>query len=74
MIRGKVVSTKMDKTVVVEKEHLKNLPKFERYERRTRRYMVHSPPCFKLSPGNEVTIMECRPLSKTVSFVVVEKR
>jgi len=74
LIRGKVVSAKMDKTVVVEKEHLKYLSKFERYEKRRRRYMAHSPPCFKLTPGNEVTIMECRPLSKTVSFVVVEKR
>ena len=28
----------------------------------------------EIAAGDKVRIMECRPLSKTVSFVVVEKR
>jgi small subunit ribosomal protein S17 len=71
---GKVVSNKMERTAVVEKEHARYLSKFERYERRTSRYSVHSTPCMPLKIGDEVRIMECRPISKTVSFVVVENR
>lgn len=74
MLTGKVVSTAMDKTVVVEKMRMHYLPKFERYEKRTGRYAAHLPPCIEVEEGDEVTIMECRPLSKTVSFVVVEKK
>ncbi len=74
IIEGTVVSVRMDKTAVVEKNYLKYQEKYERYEKRTSRYTVHAPACFELKVGDEVKIMECRPLSKTVSFVVVEKR
>ena len=74
IIDGKVVSVRMDKTAVVEKHYLKYQEKYERYEKRTGRYMVHAPSCFERKVGDEVKIMECRPLSKTVSFVGVEKR
>lgn len=73
-IVGKVVSTKMERTVVVEKEIVHYLAKFERFERRTRKYAAHAPPCFHLAVGDDVRIMECRPISKTVSFAVVERR
>ena len=73
ILDGIVVSTKMSHTVIVKREHMKKLSKFERFEKRTRRMMAHSPPCLRLGIGDKVTLMECRPLSKTVSFVVVEK-
>ncbi len=71
---GVVVSTKMERTVVVKREYLRLLPKYERFEKRTRRMMAHGPPCLELKHGDHVTIMECRPLSKTVSYVVIENR
>ena len=74
ILNGVVVSTKMGKTVVVEREYMKTITKFERFEKRTRRMRAHSPPCLGLAVGDRVTLMECRPLSKTVSFVVIEKR
>ncbi len=74
LIDGKVVSTKMDKTAVVEKKYLRYQNKYERYEKRTGRYSVHAPSCMEIGPGDEVRIMECRPISKTVSFVAIEKR
>jgi small subunit ribosomal protein S17 len=74
VIEGTVVSIKMDKTAVVERKYLKYQNKYERYEKRTSRYSVHAPACFELKVGDHVTVMECRPISKTVSFVVVEKR
>ncbi len=74
IIKGKVVSTAMQKTVVVERERLHYVPKYERYEKRTSRYKAHLPPCIKVKKGDEVIIMECRPLSKTKHFVVVAKK
>ncbi|MGH9896991.1 MAG: 30S ribosomal protein S17 [bacterium] len=71
---GRIVSDKMVGTVIVEKEHARYQRKFERYERRTSRYAVHSPSCLGAKMGDQVRIMECRPISKTVSFVVVENR
>ena len=73
VLNGTVVSTKMQGTVAIEKEYLKYVPKYERYEKRTSRYLAHSPPCIEAKTGDKVSIMECRPLSKRVSYVVVEK-
>lgn len=74
VIDGVVVSIKMNRTAVVERNYLKYDQKYERYEKRTSRYSVHNPPCLEIKSGDEVKIMECRSLSKTVSFVIVEKR
>ncbi len=73
-IIGTVASARMKGTVIVEKEHRKFENKYQRYERRRSRFPAHLPGCIKVAEGDEVRIMECRPLSKTVSFVVIEKR
>lgn len=73
VLEGFVVSSKMDKTVIVRRDYLHHLPKFLRYERRHSRIPSHNPPCINARQGDYVRIAECRPLSKTVSFVVVEK-
>ncbi|MCL4324723.1 MAG: 30S ribosomal protein S17 [Candidatus Thermoplasmatota archaeon] len=72
VIEGVVVSTKMQGTVVVERTLLHYVPKYERYEKRKSRYMVHSPPCLKVSEGKRVRLAETRPIAKNVSFVIVE--
>lgn len=74
VLTGTVVSTKMQGTVAVEREYLKYIPKYERYEKRTSRYLAHAPPCMPMKAGDKVSIMECRPLSKRVSYVVIEKK
>ena len=74
ILEGVVVSTRMQRTAVIEREYLRYLQKFERFEKRTRRMNVHSPPCLALSVGDRVTIMECRPLGKTVHFVAVRNQ
>lgn len=74
VIDGVVISTKMDRTAVVEKQYLNYDKKYERYEKRTSHYSAHNPPCLNIKVGDVVSIMECRPISKTVSFVIVEKR
>jgi len=73
-MEGKVVSAKMKGTVIVMKEHSRYDHKYERYERRRSRYPAHLPSCISVKEGDMVRIMECRPLSKTVSFVVIERR
>ncbi len=70
---GIVASSKMDKTVVVEREYLQFSTKFVRYEKRHGHIPSHNPPCIDAKEGDKVRIAECRPISKTVSFVVVEK-
>lgn len=74
VIEGVVVSDKAPKTVVVLRSYLKKIRKYERYEKRTSKIHAHNPPCINAHMGDTVKIMECRPLSKTKSFVVVEKR
>lgn len=73
VINGTVVSTKMQGTVIVQREYLRYIKKFERFEKRTSKYLAHSPPCIQAQTGDKVSIMECRPLSKRVSYVVIEK-
>lgn len=74
MLEGTVISAKMDKTVVVRRDYLNYSPKFKRYERRHSHIPAHSPPCISAKEGDWVKIAECRPISKTVSFVVVERK
>lgn len=70
---GEVASNKMHRSVIVQREYMHYVPKYERYEQRTGKYPAHCPPCIDAAVGDEVRIAECRPLSKTISFVVVEK-
>lgn len=72
IIKGKVVSSRAQKTVIVEKQYTHYLPKYERYERRHSRIAAYNPECISAKEGDTVTIAECRPLSKIKSFVVVE--
>ncbi|AGI48307.1 SSU ribosomal protein S17P [Thermoplasmatales archaeon BRNA1] len=74
VIEGVVDSIKMDKTVIVKRDYFKFEQKYERYEKRSVRYAAHAAPCLGLKVGDSVKIMECRPISKTVSFVAVEKQ
>ena len=70
---GKVVSAKMMKTVTVERDYQQYDPKYMRYEKRRSRILAHSPPCLEVREGDRVKVAECRPISKEVAFVVVEK-
>ena len=73
VFEGVVATSKMDKTAIVEREYLQFSPKYVRYEKRSGHIPSHNPPCINAKEGQLVKIVECRPLSKTVSFVIVEK-
>ena len=72
-IEGIVISDKMEKTVIVRRDYLNYVPKYRRYERRRNNIAAHSPPCMEIRAGDKVKLGECRPISKTVGFVVIEK-
>jgi small subunit ribosomal protein S17 len=67
-----VVSDKMENTVVVMRKFEKKATKYERFEKRQSKIHAHNPPCIEAKEGDRVRIAECRPLSKTKSYVVVE--
>jgi len=73
ILEGTVVSAKMDKTVIVRRDYLKYVPKYKRYERRHSHIPAYNPPCIRSTENDRIKMAECRPMSKTVSFVVVEK-
>lgn len=60
---GRVVSDKMDKTVVVAVETLVKHPLYGRIVRRTTKFKVHDE-VNECGIGDTVEIMETRPLSK----------
>ena len=73
IIDGIVANDKMQKTVTVNTNYLFYQSKYRRYEKRTGSHHAHNPGCIAAKAGDRVKIAECRPLSKTVSFVVIEK-
>src|SRR6058998_1076313 len=73
VFEGTVEASRSPKTVSVERAYLHFHTKYNRYERRRSRTLAHNPPCIAAAAGDKVTIAECRPLSKEVAFVVVEK-
>ena len=74
VLDGIVVSDKMEGTVVVQRDRFVKVKKYDRYRRQTSRLPAHNPPCVNARSGDLVKIMECKKLSKTVSFVIVEKQ
>jgi small subunit ribosomal protein S17 len=73
IFEGTVAAARSPKTVSVERGYLHYYPKYNRYERRRSKILAHNPPCIAATLGERVTIAECRPLSKEVNFVVVNK-
>ena len=73
VFKGKVVSDKMNKTIVVEWERRFYIPKYERFEKRWTKVKAHNPSCINAKTGDFVLLAETRPISKTKHFVVIQK-
>ena len=68
---GKVVSDKMNKTIVVRVEIMKKDPKYGKYVRKSSKLHAHDEnEIAKI--GNTVKIQESRPISKTKSWKLIE--
>lgn len=69
ILTGTVVSTKMHRTLIIRREYLHFIPKYSRYEKRHKNLAAHVSPAFRVEDGDQVTVGQCRPLSKTVRFL-----
>jgi len=72
ILRGIVVSNKMKRTIVIRRDYLHYVKKYNRFEKRHTNIPVHCSPAFKVKEGDVVTVGQCRPLSKTVRFNVLK--
>lgn len=68
---GTVIKAKMHQTATVEWERRRYNAKYERYEKRRSRVKAHNP--ISAVHGDKVKIAECRPISKTKKFIIIEK-
>ena len=71
-LTGTVISNKMQKTVVVRVERLKEHPKYKRRFRVHKKYKAHDEKQ-ECKIGDRVIIEECRPMSKEKRWRVVRK-
>ncbi len=70
-VTGKVVSDKMDKTIVVQVERSVRHPKYEKIIRKRTKLHAHDEKG-EAKIGQMVKIQECRPVSKTKTWKLVE--
>jgi len=71
-LKGKVISTKMKKTVVVEVERIKAHPKYKRRYKVHKKYKAHDEKEI-CKVGDLVIIEECRPISKEKRWRVISR-
>jgi len=69
-LTGKVVSTKMQKTIAVEIERLVRHGMYGKFIRRTTKLLAHDEEG-KSKEGDTVVIVPCRPLSRHKSWKVL---
>ena len=74
IFEGIVIKAKAKDTVTLQKESPIYFTKFKRYGRSKNRIHAHVPSNLDVKEGDRVIAAECRPISKSVSFVVVEIR
>ncbi|QSX30287.1 MULTISPECIES: 30S ribosomal protein S17 [Shewanella] len=70
-LQGRVTSNKMDKSITVAVERQVKHPIYGKYIKRTTKIHAHDE-MNQCNEGDVVTIRECRPLSKTKSWTLVE--
>lgn len=73
VLRGKVVASKMQDTCTVAVERYVKHPKYKKYQRRTKKFLVHDAGN-TAQVGDVVDIMETRPRSKRKTFELVTKK
>ena len=73
--KGVVVSKKSRNTVIIRRDYMQFIRKYQRYERRNTRLACHLPECLwhEIEVGDIVRVGESRKISKTKAFIVLEK-
>jgi len=71
-LQGKIISDKMQKTIVVQVERIKEHPKYKRRYKFHKKYKAHVEDGeYKI--GDRVVIEECRPISREKRWKVIKK-
>jgi len=68
LITGVIKTTKMKNTIIIRKDYLHYIKKYNRFEKRHKNTPVHVSPAFRVKQGDEILAGQCRPISKTVRF------
>jgi len=71
VLKGKIISAKNNKTVVVEVTRKFKHPFYEKVIKRTKKYHAHDEEN-KYKEGENVSIIECKPISKKKSWQVLK--
>ena len=74
LFAGRVTGNKARQTITLQKEAPVYFSKFKRYARSKNTIHAHVPECIDVALGDHVLTAECRPIAKSVSYVVVEVR
>lgn len=72
ILKGVVVSDKMQKTAVVEVLRLKKHPKYKKYYKVSKKFKAHNPED-QYHTGDRVLIKETRPMSKDKRWIIVSR-
>ena len=63
----------MKRTIIIRRDYLHYVKKYNRFEKRHNNFSVKCSPAFpRIQEGDVVTVGKCRPLSKTVRFIVIK--
>ncbi|MCO4746311.1 MAG: 30S ribosomal protein S17 [Proteobacteria bacterium] len=71
-VTGIVISDRMDKTVTVQVTRLVKHPRYRKYVKRSKNYKAHDENN-ECRINDTVVLEECRPLSKTKRWTVVQR-
>jgi small subunit ribosomal protein S17 len=72
LLTGTVVSTKMQKTVIINVERKLRHPLYKKVITKNKKYQVHNE-LENIQVGDAVSFRETSPISKNKHFIVVEK-
>ena len=73
--QGTVVSKKSKNTIIIRRDYVQFIKKYQRYERRNTRLACHLPDCLvhEIEIGDLIKVGESRKISKTKAFIVLGK-
>jgi len=72
VLKGTVVKSAMTDTITVAVTRLVKHPKYQKFQKRTKKFLVHNPGN-TVEVGDKVSIKETKPISKNKHFVLLEK-
>ncbi|MDA9090099.1 30S ribosomal protein S17 [Pelagibacteraceae bacterium] len=72
ILKGKVTSTKNNKTIVVQVTRKFKHPFYDKVISRAKKYHAHDEKN-KFKEGDEVKIVECKPISKKKTWEVIDR-